>query len=127
MSTAEKALAAIREYDRLMTAIAQNKADIGDGLDACVRYVDTDEDGRKCEHLIPGDGKSHLAEAFEPRLVSNDYFDQETYSSPEEIAEILIDCPGCQKAYAAIQERKANRKKLGAVKRAMRMIGRTKA
>lgn len=123
MSQAEKALAAIREYDRLMIAIAKNKDDIGAGIDCCDRFV-TDQYGCK---YIP-DGKSiHLSDAFAP-------FDDDDgcgylvkqYNTPEEIAEIIGDCEGCKKSYAAIQDRKQNRKKLGAIKRSMRAIARAK-
>lgn len=126
MSAAEKALAAIREYDRLMTAIAQNKLDIGNGLGKCENLVSATLHGEDVSYMREG-GVSHLEKAFAPHIDNSSMFDELAYNTPEEIAEILSECPGCQEAYAAIQERKANRKKLGAVKRAMRMIGRAKA
>ena len=39
--------------------------------------------------------------------------------------EIIGDCEGCLKAYKAVQERKSNKKKLGAIKRTIRAIGRS--
>ncbi len=117
---AEKALHLCGEYDRLMSSIAKSKIDIGNGLANCDRIF-TGPDG----DYIPDGKQTHLAEAFTP-------FDDEdecgylvqSYNPPEEIAEIIGDCEGCAKSYAAIQERKAARKALGIVKRQIRMIGR---
>lgn len=119
---AEKALAAIREYDRLMAAIANNTADIASGLECCTRSVE-DKDGFR---YVPGGVDTHIKEAFAPYDYDDGYFFVKGYNQPEEIAEIIIECEGCKKAYAAIIERKANRKALGVIKRSMRAIARGK-
>lgn len=124
---AEKALAAVREYDRLMLAISTNTTDINKGLEACERRQLTEgDDWNEPVSYIPDGKQTHLAEAFEPFDDSDGYFPMKGYNPPEEIAEIISECEGCKKAYAAIIERKANRKKLGIIKRSMRAIARGK-
>lgn len=126
---AEKALAAIREYDRLMTAIAKNRADIGEGLGSCDRVVWSggDDFGFGGTSYIPDGKKTHLSEAFEPFDDDDGVnYPRKGYNAPEEIAEIIGDCEGCKRAYAAVLERKANRKALGVIKRSIRAIARAK-
>ena len=125
MTKAEKALAACKEYDRLMTEIRKNTKTIGDGVDECDRYIDaTDPSGIKDVRYIPDGKDTHLSEVFagydEDGMFEPIHFH---YSRPEAL-EIIGDCKGCRKAYEAVQERKANKKKLGAIKRTIRAIGR---
>lgn len=118
-SSAEKALAALIEYDSLMSAISSNREAIGDAPE-CDRYFDSPH-----RPYIPDNGITHLAEVFAGYEKDSSYFEPvRGYFNRAESLEIIGDCEGCRQAYEAIQERKANRKKLGAVKRAMRMIAR---
>lgn len=122
MTKEEKALAACKEYDRLMTAIRKNTDDISDAM--CDRIIETgDLDGHGNVSYIHDGKKTHLAEAFESYDGGSD-FPVRCYKTPEEIAEIIGDCEGCKKAYEAVQDRKSNRKKLGSIKRTIRAIGR---
>jgi len=120
MKPADKALLACKEYDRLMTAIRANTKDIGDGAECCSRWVSDGTGG----HWIPGGGMTHLTEAFEPYESDGEHFPTKEWNDEHGALEIIGDCAGCLKAYKAVQERKANRKKLGAVKRSIRAIGR---
>lgn len=123
MSAADKALAACKEYDRLMTAIKRNTEEIGEGVEVCSRWVSDGTGG----HWIPGGGMTHLTEAFTPYESMPDYPDYShinEWNDEPAALEIIGECTGCLRAYNAVQERKANRKKIGAVKRTIRMIGR---
>lgn len=121
MTKGEKALAACKEYDRLMIEVKKNTATIGDGLDYCTRMEPVPSAPWLKE--IPEGKQSHLAEAFESFDGGTD-FPVRCYHTPEDIEEIIGECSGCLRAYKAVQERKANKKKLGAIKRTIRAIGR---
>ena len=120
MSQIEKALHACKEYDRLMTEIAMNKKTIGDGLSYCTRMVIKPG---YFDPALPNGVKSHVQEVFSG-FIGGDWEPELHYYSESKALEIVSECAGCLRAYKAVQERKANRKKLGAVKRAIRMIGR---
>ena len=122
---AEKAVEACKEYDRLLKAIDQNRIDIGDGSSACDRIIETgDLDGCGNVRYIPDGKDTHLGEVFKGYISSESYEPEHSHWSESEALEIIGDCEGCLKAYKAVQERKANKKKLGAVKRAIRAIAR---
>lgn len=119
MTKADKALAACREYDRLMKAIAKNKSDIGDGLEHCTWWI-IDIDGSR---HIPNENDTHLSSAFEFHI--DEYSGERAYLSEQEQLEIVGECEGCLKAWHAIKDRKANKKALGIIKRSIRLIGRS--
>lgn len=121
MTKEEKALAACKEYDRLMIEIKKNTTTIGDGLEYCTRREPVPSAPWLKE--IPEGKQSHLAEAFESFDGGTD-FPVRCYHTPEDIKEIIGECSGCLRAYKAVQERKANKKKLGAIRRTIRAIGR---
>lgn len=125
---AEKALSAVREYDRIMVAISTNTTEINKGLEACDRrHLLPGDDWNEPVSYIPDGKQTHLADAFTPYEDDDGTcYPIKGYNTPEEISEILGDCEGCKKAYAAIIERKANRKALGIIKRSMRAIARGK-
>lgn len=122
MNQSEKALAACREYDRLMTSIAKAKRDIGDGLDRCDRRFT----GPSGDNYIPDGKQTHLADAFDFCFDEDAYGEVRMYHSELEQIEIIGDCEGCMKAWKAVRERKEDRKKLGIVKRSIRAIARAK-
>ena len=117
---AEKALDACKEYDRLMTEIRRNTDEIGSGADSCSSWV-CDRYGIKS---IPGNGMTHLTESFEPHEDEGECFTTKVFNDETEIIEIIGECQGCLRAYKAVQERKANKKKLGTIKRTIRAIAR---
>ena len=120
---AERALHLCGEYDRLMSAIAKLKSDVGDGLEQCDRRVSTGGlDGYGDVSYIPDGKQTHLADAFEPHYRNFD--DDAVYATEQEQIEIIGECEGCLKAWKAVRDRKAARKALGIVKRQIRMIGR---
>jgi Fe-S cluster biogenesis protein NfuA len=117
---AEKALEACKEYDRLMKEIDKNRQAIGSAPE-CDRYVDS-ESGP----YIPDHGMTHLNEVFAGYDTDDGYFAPlHCHYQGDEVLEIIGECEGCKKSYEAIQERKANRKKLAAVKRSIRAIARS--
>ena len=122
---AEKALEACKEYDRLLKAIHQNRIDIGDGSSACDRIIETgDLDGYGNVQYIPDGKDTHLGEVFKGYISSESFEPEHHHYSESKALEIIGDCEGCLKAYMAVQERKANKKKLAAVKRYIRAIAR---
>ena len=113
---AERALHLCGEYDRLMSAIAKLKSDVGDGLEQCDRRVSTGgQDGYGDVSYIPDGKQTHLADAFEPHYRNFD--DDAVYATEQEQIEIIGECEGCLKAWKAVRDRKAARKALGIVKR----------
>ena len=125
MTKAEKALAACKEYDRLMTEIQKNTKTIGDGLDECDRYIDaTDPSGIQDVRYIPDGKGTHLSEVF-AGYIGGDWEPEHRHYTEAKALEMVKDCAGCLRAYKAVQERKANKKKLGAIKRTIRAIGRS--
>ena len=122
---AEKALEACKEYDRLLKAIHQNRIDIGDGSSSCDRIVETgDLDGYGNVQYIPDGKDTHLGEVFKGYISSESIEPEPHHYSESKALEIIGDCEGCLKAYKAVQERKSNKKKLGAIKRTIRSIAR---
>lgn len=116
---AEKALEACKEYDRLMKAIDNNRQAIGNATE-CDRYADSDSGP-----YIPDHGVTHLDEVFAGYDSDDCYFAPlHCHYQRDEALEIIGECEGCRQKYEAIQERKANRKKLAAVKRSIRAIAR---
>ena len=116
---AEKALEACKEYDRLMKEIAKNKEEIGRAPE-CDRYADSDSGP-----YIPDNGMTHLSEVFAGYDSDDGYFAPiHCHYKADEALEIIGECEGCRQAYMAVQERKANKKKLAAVKRYIRAIAR---
>ena len=122
MNKAEKALAACKEYDRLMTEIRKNTKTIGDGLDHCTRMAPVPSAPFLKE--LPEGVKSHVQEVF-AGYVGGDWEPEHRHYTEAKAMEMVKDCPGCLRAYKAVQERKANKKKLGAIKRTIRAIGRS--
>lgn len=112
-SKAEKALEACKEYDRLMNEIHMNTKTIGDGLDYCTRIPE-----------LPEGVKSHVQEVF-AGYIGGDWEPTHYHYTEDKALEIIGDCAGCLRAYKAVQERKANKKKLGAIKRTIRALGRS--
>lgn len=117
---AEKALEACKEYDRLMTEIAMNTRTISDGLSYCTRMVS--QPGYFAQAL-PDGVKSHVGEVFSG-FIAGEFEPEHHYYSEKAAIAIIGDCAGCLRAYKAVQERKANKKALGSVKRKIRMIAR---
>ena len=115
--TANKALVLCREYDCLMQKVKRLTGSIGDCLAACPRSEDNE--GKSTKKGLPF---THLSEAFE--MTYSDGDDDVVYPSEEDKVEILSVCPHCAAAYEHVKERKAAKKRLGAVKRAIRLIGR---
>lgn len=123
---AEKALEACREYDRLMAEIRKNTDDISDAM--CDRIIETgDLDGFGNVSYIPDGKQTHLSEVFAGYDENGAFEPVRHHYSRTEALEIIGDCEACRKAYEAVQARKLNRKKLGAIKRAIRIIGRAAA
>ena len=115
MNPAEKALNACKEYNRLMLEIKRNTEEIGSS--GCTRLVYN-------LYMKNGERSTHLAEVFSGYDSDGYYEPVHHHWSQAEALEIIGDCEGCRKAYQAVQERKSNKKALGAIKRTIRMIGR---
>jgi len=117
-----RALDLCREYEQLSVSIVDYTKQIGNCLAQCMISVNATD-------LTPCNKKgfvmTHLAQAFEPFLSDDEYYPELQWNDEAVIAEILSGCPHCQQAYAHIQARKAAKKRLGAVKRSIRAIGRS--
>lgn len=122
-SQAEKALAACRRYDELMTSIRRDTELISSA--ECDRVVSTG--GEVDISYIPDGKKTHLQDVFDGYEDEGVYGVVKCHYLPEEALEIIGDCEGCKRAFEAVQRRKLARKQLGAVKRAIRIIARTGA
>lgn len=120
------ALKACADYARLNAEIKLLTKSIGDALHYCKGVRGTcgvGEDGMKYgEH----DDGTHLKEAFTPDTDYDEYGGGHTvWMSETEIREYLYEhCACCLKAYEFVLERKAAKKALGSVKRAIGNIGR---
>lgn len=121
--TPEKALELVTRYAVLTKQIKALKETIGTSLDGCKGYSGKrgDVDDRGC-WIQPRDedhkGREkdmHLWAWYEPE------YDEYENPSYEEIKPEIhgVQCPHCYGAHIAIQERKAARKSLSAVKAAM--------
>ena len=113
----DKALSICREYDELMSKVSKLTNGSKDSLMACPRS--NDPNAKTTVKRLP---YTHLSEAFE---IQYDEDNEGAILSEKRKAEILKDCPACSKAYVLVKERKAAKKRLGAVKRAIRLIGRS--
>lgn len=120
MNKSDKALAACIKYDFLMAEIKRNTKKIGEGFSYCTRMVSKDG---YFDPVLPDGVKSHIQEVF-AGFVGGDFECEHRHYGKSKAIEIIGECAGCLKSYNAVQERKMNKKKLGAVKRAIRMIGR---
>lgn len=118
-SVADKALSLCQEYDSLLSKVSRLTTNIGNKLAACPRSKDNE--GKSTKKGLPF---THLSEAFE--MTYSDEDDDVVYPSEEQKSEILSTCPNCAAAYEHVKERKEAKKRLGAVKRAIRLIGRTR-
>jgi Zn finger protein HypA/HybF involved in hydrogenase expression len=69
---------------------------------------------------------SHLEQAYAHEEVENDHWSgtHKEWLSESDKLEILGECQHCMAAHNAIQERKVARRRLGAARRAVTMIGR---
>ncbi|MGA3803705.1 hypothetical protein ACI2VP_05170 [Ralstonia nicotianae] len=117
---AQKALAACAEYDRLMLEIAALTTKIGESMEYCTRMV-TAENG--VSHF-PDGAQSHIAEAYAGFIDDNGFGPEQGYWPPEEVLEMVSECPHCLAAHQHVQARKLARKRLGIAKRKIRAIGR---
>lgn len=120
-----RALAAVRELVTRTADVKRLSTLIGDSIAGCViawQEKHCDKDGN---HRNPSgeQHESHLKAAYE---FDEDDDGDRAYLTPAEQIEILAVCPHCLAAHHAIQERKAARRKLGAARRAVTMIGREK-
>lgn len=121
-----KALQACADYARLNAEIKTLTKAIGDALHYCKGVRGTcgvGADGMKYgEH----DDDTHLKSAFTPEVVDDGWGEGRTvWMTDAEIREYLYEnCACCLKAYEFVLERKASKKALGSVKRAIGTIGR---
>ena len=122
IASADKALMACIQYDFLLREIDRLTRCIGESLSWCPISINADENTPLTKK---GFVKTHLAQAFEPEI-EDDGTMQPCYIwfDDAEITEFLSECPHCTQAYRQIKERKEFKKRLGAVKRTIRMIGR---
>ena len=105
-----------------MAEIAMNTKTIGDGLDYCTRMVPVASAPFLNE--LPKGVQSHIQEVFAGYDEDGMFNPVHFHYTESEALETIGDCTGCLRAYKAVQERKANKKKLGAIKRTIRAIGR---
>lgn len=112
----QKALAACRELVAAQGVVKAISKRIGDHLSAC---EGTNMDEAAIER---GDPRTHLAQAYEPETVENDSYPG-THKEWNNLY-LLDDCPHCLAAHHAIQERKLAKKRLGAARRVVSLIGR---
>ena len=119
MSHADKALAAILEYDRLMSAINDCRKIISNPANECDRAVTVEE-----WTYIPDNKHSHIQGVLAGFIDSDGYAPVHHHFHRDEALEIIGDCEGCLKVFEAIQERKRLKAKLGSTKRTIRLIAR---
>ena len=118
-----RALSACRELVACRTEVERLGGIIGNALGSC-----HDEFARAQEKKNSSlweakweTYESHLSTAYKPDV---DDDGDAHYLSNDEIVAMLAVCPHCLAAHNAIQERKAARRKLGAARRAVTIIGR---
>lgn len=118
----ERALKACADYARLNAEIRSLSKAIGDALHYCKGVRGTCGVGSDGWKYGDHDDPTHLAEAFRPDTTDEG---STVWMSDFEIREYLYEnCACCLKAYERVLERKAAKKQLGIVKRAIGNIGR---
>ena len=123
MKTAMRALELCREYDQLSARITDLTQQIGNCLGQCMVVVNATADS-------PLNAKgyyteTHLAQALAPAVIDDGFHSPFTaWLDDDDKQQILELCPHCSMAYEHIKARKAAKKRLGAVKRSIRSIGR---
>lgn len=110
----QKALAACIEAVAAATDIKRLKLVIGDSLAACREAWDAQ--ASEADRYV-----SHIETAY--AFYTDDEYEERVYLDDEAQGEIFATCPYCLTAHNAIQARKAARKRLGAARRAITMIG----
>ncbi len=126
-SKADRALALCKEYDRLLCEISRNRDEISRASEKCDRMVTYSGGplGKGVSYnAVPDGGNTCIGDVFEGYLTDSNFEPERRYYTETEALEIIGDCEGCMKVYLAVQARKANRMKLGAVKRSIRALGR---
>jgi len=117
-----RALAACRELVSATGEVKRLTRIIGDGVRACLAEFAKADPGNFTAQHAP-----HLAAAYAHIVIeeATQYDSGEVgYLPLSDQLEILAECPFCLSAHNAIQERKVARKRLGAARRAVTMIGR---
>ena len=94
MSHADKALAAILEYDRLMAASDACREIIGDRANECDRAVTVEE-----WTYIPDNKHSHIQEVLAGFIDSDGYAPVHHHFHRDEALEIIGDCEGWSSLY----------------------------
>lgn len=117
-----RALAACRELAAAAGEVKRLKQVIGDGLQACFAAWAEAHPGE----ITGRPHETHLATAYAFEVEEETQYTsgRRVYLESVEQAELLAACPHCLAAHNAIQERKAARRRLGAARRAVTMIGR---
>ena len=105
---------ACADYAEARLAVKKATLRIGAYLSDCSRAEDDSKLNRK------GGQYSHVSQVLEWEV--DDYGSESTYTAQER-AEVLAECPGCQKAWQAIQDRREWRKKFGIAKRRITLFG----
>lgn len=115
----QRALAACRELAAATGEVKRISKVIGDNLSACPMMKDPIEFNERGP-------ATHLSQAYASENVENDsgYGMHKEWMEPSDALEIISACPHCLAAHNAIQERKVARRRLGAARRAVTMIGR---
>jgi hypothetical protein len=117
-----KAIKACADYARLNAEVRQLTKSIGDVLRYCKGVRGTCGVGEDGMQYGAHDDVTHLKDAF-----TGDVDDEghKVWMTDAEIREYLYEnCGCCLKAYEFVLERKASKKALGSVKRAIGNIGR---
>lgn len=112
-----RALAACRELLAARKEVERISHLIGDNLNACPLMKDPIEYG-------PKGPVTHLAMAYASEDIENDHGHGGTHKEWNN-QHLLDDCPHCLAAHNAIQERKLARRRLGAARRAITLIGKS--
>lgn len=113
----QRALAACRELVAATAEVKRLSRLIGEGLSACPMAHDDGECG-------PKGPITHLALAYASEMVENDHGHGGMHK--EWNSQHLLDgCTHCLAAHNAIQKRKVARKRLGAARRVVTMIGKS--
>lgn len=122
-----RALAACRDLVATRAEVERLGHVIGMALGDCLNVWIK---AQPCEYPDISKHEHHLKAAYEPVIIesSSPYYEDYGvhYNDNAAIVAMLAVCPHCLAAHNAIQERKAARRKLGAARRAVTMIGRTK-
>ena len=120
------ALKACADYARLNAEIRTLTKAIGDALHYCKGVRGTCGVGADGMKYGDHDDPTHLSHAFESDIEEQEYGEgRRVWMEEAEIREYLYEqCACCLKAYEFVLERKAAKKQLGIVKRAIGNIGR---